>query len=237
MSTEDALKAKELEIAELKARLDAHGARSETRMKLPLALISLVSAVVGAVASLGVAYVGGSFSIQEKAEDRRTAISLEQAKFSYQLITTALSEEDEQTRAQSLRFLLDIGLLDSLNKDKVLEYAADDQEFPTTDTGVGSKTPPRISTLTEIQTRPDPSDLPPLLSGFAVIIEDSGPTKINVIKVVRQVTGVGLKDAKFLVETEGAPLSSGMTEAAANRFANELRENGASVRVIRVSDS
>src|SRR5579864_3310542 len=48
---------------------------------------------------------------------------------------------------------------------------------------------------------------------FTVILKESGANKINVIKVVREITGLGLKEAKDLVEAAPKPLKEGVSKA------------------------
>jgi large subunit ribosomal protein L7/L12 len=64
---------------------------------------------------------------------------------------------------------------------------------------------------------------------FDVILQDGGAAKINVIKVVRAVTGLGLKEAKDLVEKAGAVVKEGMPKADAEKLKKELEDAGAKV--------
>lgn len=121
------LREKELEIEALKARSAGTGQSDEHRSKLSMAAISVVSALVGAAASLGAAFFSGHFSVQEKTVETEAAADLEQQKFSYELITTALAEPDQIARALRLQFMVDIGLLRDLNQDEIRRYARAEQ--------------------------------------------------------------------------------------------------------------
>ncbi len=64
---------------------------------------------------------------------------------------------------------------------------------------------------------------------FDVIIKDAGAKKIDVIKVIRQLTSLGLGEAKTLAETPGGKVLSGVGKDAANDAKKKLEEAGASV--------
>lgn len=66
---------------------------------------------------------------------------------------------------------------------------------------------------------------------FNVIITDVGPKKINVIKAVRQVTNLGLKEAKDLVETANALVLEAVSKDKANEAKAALEAEGAVVSV------
>jgi large subunit ribosomal protein L7/L12 len=66
---------------------------------------------------------------------------------------------------------------------------------------------------------------------FNVVIKDVGPKKINVIKVVRQLTTLGLKEAKDLVEAAPATLLEAVSKEAANDAKTKLEAEGAVVEV------
>ncbi|RUS65123.1 50S ribosomal protein L7/L12 [Pseudorhodobacter sp. E13] len=63
---------------------------------------------------------------------------------------------------------------------------------------------------------------------FDVVLTDAGPNKINVIKEVRGITGLGLKEAKDLVEA-GGKVKEGVSKADAEGFKKKLEEAGAKV--------
>jgi large subunit ribosomal protein L7/L12 len=68
-------------------------------------------------------------------------------------------------------------------------------------------------------------------SAFDVILTGAGDKKIQVIKVVRGATGLGLKEAKALVDEAPKPVKEGIDKDEAEKLKGELEEAGASVEV------
>ena len=66
---------------------------------------------------------------------------------------------------------------------------------------------------------------------FDVILADAGASKLNVIKVVREVTGLGLKDAKDLVEAAPKALKEGVSKDEAEKLKADLEAAGAKVEI------
>lgn len=66
---------------------------------------------------------------------------------------------------------------------------------------------------------------------FDVVIKDAGPKKIEVIKVIRQLTNLGLVEAKTMAETAGAKVLSAVGKDAAKDAREKLEAAGASVEV------
>ncbi|WP_218756434.1 50S ribosomal protein L7/L12 [Vibrio parahaemolyticus] len=66
---------------------------------------------------------------------------------------------------------------------------------------------------------------------FDVILESAGGNKVAVIKAVRGATGLGLKEAKALVDGAPAPLKEGVDKAEADALKAQLEEAGATVAV------
>jgi large subunit ribosomal protein L7/L12 len=66
---------------------------------------------------------------------------------------------------------------------------------------------------------------------FTVVLKSSGEKKINVIKVVRAVTGLGLKEAKDLVDGAPQNVKEGVSKAEAEDLKKQLEEAGASVEL------
>ena len=66
---------------------------------------------------------------------------------------------------------------------------------------------------------------------FDVILASAGASKINVIKVVREATGLGLKEAKAIVDGAPAPVKEGVAAEAAEALKAQLEEAGASVEL------
>lgn len=68
-------------------------------------------------------------------------------------------------------------------------------------------------------------------SSFDVILDSAGDKKIQVIKVVREITGLGLKEAKDLVDNAPKPIKEGVDKATADDIKSKLEEAGAAVSV------
>jgi large subunit ribosomal protein L7/L12 len=66
---------------------------------------------------------------------------------------------------------------------------------------------------------------------FDVILEEAGPEKIKVIKAVREVTSLGLTEAKAFVESAPKPVKEGIPRDEADAIAKKLSEAGAKVSV------
>lgn len=66
---------------------------------------------------------------------------------------------------------------------------------------------------------------------FDVILVDAGANKINVIKEVRAITGLGLKEAKDLVEAGGKELKTGVAKAEAEELKKKLEAAGAKIEL------
>lgn len=66
---------------------------------------------------------------------------------------------------------------------------------------------------------------------FNVVLKDAGANKIAVIKIVREITGLGLVDAKNLVETAGATIKENVPTAEAKEVEAKLKEAGATVEL------
>jgi large subunit ribosomal protein L7/L12 len=68
-------------------------------------------------------------------------------------------------------------------------------------------------------------------TSFDVVLNEAGGQKIQVIKVVRAITGLGLKEAKDLVDSAPKPVKEGVAEDEANSIKGQLEEAGATVEV------
>jgi large subunit ribosomal protein L7/L12 len=66
---------------------------------------------------------------------------------------------------------------------------------------------------------------------FAAILAEVGPNKIPVIKVVRELTGLGLKEAKDLVDAAPKPVKEGVAKDEAEKIKAALEEQGAKVEI------
>jgi large subunit ribosomal protein L7/L12 len=76
-----------------------------------------------------------------------------------------------------------------------------------------------------------PAEAAPAKTEFDVILEAAGAAKINVIKVVRAATSLGLKEAKDLVDGAPKPIKQGISEDDAKKLKKELEEAGATVSI------
>jgi large subunit ribosomal protein L7/L12 len=68
-------------------------------------------------------------------------------------------------------------------------------------------------------------------TSFDVILKGAGQQKIQVIKVVRALTGLGLKEAKDLVDNAPKPVKEGVSKEDAEKFQKELSDAGAEVEI------
>jgi len=66
---------------------------------------------------------------------------------------------------------------------------------------------------------------------FTVMLTASGDNKVNVIKAVREITGLGLKEAKDLVDGAPKPIKEGVAKAAADEALAKLKEAGAAAEL------
>jgi len=66
---------------------------------------------------------------------------------------------------------------------------------------------------------------------FDVVLTAAGQQKINVIKAVRAITDLGLKEAKELVDSAPKPIKEGVSESEANEMKSQLEEAGAEVEL------
>lgn len=68
-------------------------------------------------------------------------------------------------------------------------------------------------------------------TAFNVILKSGGASKLNVVKIVKDLTGLGLKEAKELVDGAPKPIKEGVAKAEAEEIANKLKEAGADVEI------
>ena len=66
---------------------------------------------------------------------------------------------------------------------------------------------------------------------FNAVLTSAGDAKLAVIKVVREITGLGLKEAKDLVDTAPKPIKEGVTREEADKIAAQVKEAGGTVEV------
>lgn len=68
-------------------------------------------------------------------------------------------------------------------------------------------------------------------TAFDVILKAAGPSKLGVVKIVKELTGLGLKEAKDLVDGAPKPVKEGVSKAEADDVATKLKEAGAEVEI------
>ena len=68
-------------------------------------------------------------------------------------------------------------------------------------------------------------------TAFDVILKSGGASKLNVVKIVKDLTGLGLKEAKDLVDGAPKPIKTGVSKAEADEILNKLKEAGADVEI------
>lgn len=68
-------------------------------------------------------------------------------------------------------------------------------------------------------------------TAFDVILKAAGPNKLNVVKIVKELTGLGLKEAKELVDGAPKPIKEGVSKVEADELVGKLKEAGAEVDV------
>jgi large subunit ribosomal protein L7/L12 len=68
-------------------------------------------------------------------------------------------------------------------------------------------------------------------TSFNVILKSSGANKLNVVKIVKDITGLGLKEAKDLVDGAPKPIKEGVSKADAETVVAKLKEAGADVEI------
>jgi large subunit ribosomal protein L7/L12 len=69
-------------------------------------------------------------------------------------------------------------------------------------------------------------------TSFDVVLKAAGEKKIQVIKVVREATGLGLAEAKAFVDSPGKAIKTGLSKEEADKLAGTLKENGATVEIV-----
>jgi large subunit ribosomal protein L7/L12 len=68
-------------------------------------------------------------------------------------------------------------------------------------------------------------------TAFNVVLKAAGPSKLNVVKLVKDLTGLGLKEAKELVDGAPKNVKEGISKGEADDIANKLKEAGAEVEI------
>ncbi len=68
-------------------------------------------------------------------------------------------------------------------------------------------------------------------TSFDVVLADAGPNKLAIVKLVKDLTGLGLKEAKDVVDKAPSPLKEGVSKDEANGLKTQLEEAGAKVEI------
>ncbi len=68
-------------------------------------------------------------------------------------------------------------------------------------------------------------------TSFNVVLKAAGPNKLAIVKIVKELTGLGLKEAKDLVDTAPKPIKEGVDKATAEELKAKLTEAGADVEI------
>ena len=116
-------------------------------------------------------------------------------------------------------------IVDDLSKLTVLE-AAELSKLLEEKWGVSAAAPVAVAAAGGAAAAAAPADEK---TEFDVVLTDAGAQKINVIKEVRAITGLGLKEAKDLVEAAPKPVKEGVSKADADKFKAQLEAAGAKV--------
>jgi len=118
-------------------------------------------------------------------------------------------------------------LVDELSKLSVLE-AAELVKLLEEKWGVSAAAPVAVAAVAGGAAAAEPVEEK---TEFDVVIKDAGPKKIEVIKVIRQLTNLGLVEAKTMAETVGSKVLSAVAKEAAADAKKKLEEAGAVVEV------
>jgi large subunit ribosomal protein L7/L12 len=118
-------------------------------------------------------------------------------------------------------------LVESLGKLSVLE-AAELVKLLEEKWGVSAAAPVAVAAAGPVAAAAEPVEEK---TEFDVVIKDAGPKKIETIKVIRQLTQLGLGEAKTLAETAGGKVMTGVGKDAATEAKKRLEEAGASVEL------
>jgi large subunit ribosomal protein L7/L12 len=123
------------------------------------------------------------------------------------------------TQEQVIEYLSNLSVIDLVNLTKSLEDKWGVKAAPVAVAAAGAAGPAAAAAPAEEKTE------------FTVVLKAGGANKINVIKVVREVTGLGLKDAKDLVDGAPKDVKAGVPKTEADDIAKKLKEAGAEVEI------
>jgi large subunit ribosomal protein L7/L12 len=122
------------------------------------------------------------------------------------------------TQDQVIEFLSNLSVMDLVNLTKSLEDKWGVKAAPV---AVAAAAGPAAAAAAPVEEKTE----------FTVTLKAGGANKINVIKVVREVTGLGLKDAKDLVDGAPKDVKAGVPKTEADEIAKKLKEAGAEVEI------
>jgi large subunit ribosomal protein L7/L12 len=122
------------------------------------------------------------------------------------------------TQDQVVDFLSKLSVIDLVNLTKTLEDKWGVKAAPVAVAAAAGPAAPAAAAAEE-------------KTEFTVVLKGGGASKINVIKVVREVTGLGLKDAKDLVDGAPKDVKAGVPKAEAEDIAKKLKDAGAEVEI------
>ncbi len=123
------------------------------------------------------------------------------------------------THDQVVEYLSKLSVIDLVNLTKTLEEKWGVKAAPVAVAGAAAPAAAAAAAPVEEKTE------------FTVVLKAGGANKINVIKVVREVTGLGLKDAKDLVDGAPKDVKAAVPKAEAEDIAKKLKEAGAEVEI------
>jgi large subunit ribosomal protein L7/L12 len=124
------------------------------------------------------------------------------------------------TQDQVIEYLSNLSVIDLVNLTKSLEDKWGVKAAPVAVAAAGGAGPAAAAAPAE-----------EAKTEFTVVLKSGGANKINVIKVVREVTGLGLKDAKDLVDGAPKDVKAAVPKTEADDIAKKLKEAGAEVEI------
>jgi large subunit ribosomal protein L7/L12 len=132
-----------------------------------------------------------------------------------------MATKSKVTTEEWIEELKSISVLELSERIKALE-----EEFGVSATAVAAAAPGAAAAATG-----DGGEAAEEQSTFDVVLSDAGDKKIQVIKVVRAATGLGLKEAKALVDEAPKPVKEGAEKEEADKLKADLEEAGATVEL------
>jgi large subunit ribosomal protein L7/L12 len=121
-------------------------------------------------------------------------------------------------------------LLEAFEKMTVLELADFKKAFEDK-FGVTAAAPVAVAAAAPAAGAAAPAEAAEEQTEFSAVLTEVGPNKIPVIKVVRELTGLGLKEAKDLVDASPKPVKEGVAKDEAEKIKAALEEQGAKVEI------